>query len=61
MSAEDKLNEFAGKAKEGAGNLTGDQELQSEGKTDQVKAKAEGLVNDAKDKVEGIKNSLKND
>ncbi|GGH66473.1 CsbD family protein [Rothia aerolata] len=59
MTAGDKLNEFAGKAKEGLGKATGNSELQAEGKTDQAQAKTEGAINDAKDKAEGIKNSLK--
>ncbi|GAA1046341.1 CsbD family protein [Rothia amarae] len=61
MSAQDKLNEFAGKAKEGIGNATGNEELKAEGQTDQAQAKVADAANNAKDKVEGVKNSLKND
>ena len=35
---ENKSDELAGKAKETAGDATGDQDLQNEGKADQVKA-----------------------
>ncbi|HEV7915585.1 MAG TPA: CsbD family protein [Albitalea sp.] len=40
-----------GKAKEGAGSLTGNARLESEGKVDQVKGKAQAEVGDAKEKV----------
>ncbi|WP_346845715.1 CsbD family protein [uncultured Rothia sp.] len=60
MTAKDKLDEFAGKAKEGIGDVTGNEELKAEGQADQVQAKASDAVNDAKDKVEGVKNSLNN-
>ncbi|MDO4253032.1 MAG: CsbD family protein [Rothia sp. (in: high G+C Gram-positive bacteria)] len=63
--AENKLDELAGKAKESLGNVTGDSELETEGKTDQAQAKAAHAVNTAKEKIEGtlrgIKNSLKKD
>lgn len=60
MNAKDKMSEFAGKAKEGIGNATGNEELKAEGQTDQAQAKASDAVNSAKDKVEGVKNSLNN-
>lgn len=58
MTAKDKLNEFAGKAKEGVGNATGNEELKAEGQNDQAQAKASDAINDVKGKVEGVKNSF---
>ncbi len=43
---------MGGKAKEAAGNLTGDSKLQSEGKMDQAKGKVQSAVG-------GIKDALK--
>jgi len=51
MGAEDKTgnkaDELKGKAKEAAGNVTGDDELKSEGKGDQVK----GNIKQAGEKI----------
>ena len=40
-----------GRVKEAAGDLTGDKNLQREGKTDQASGKAKDAVDDAADKV----------
>jgi uncharacterized protein YjbJ (UPF0337 family) len=40
---------MGGKAKEAAGNLTGDSKLQSEGKMDQAKGKVQNAVGGIKD------------
>ncbi|MFW0111415.1 CsbD family protein [Rothia sp. CCM 9417] len=76
MAAEEKfengLDNLAGKAKEAGGKLTGNDHLEAEGKTDQVKAQAQDKVEDAKqavsdgiDKVKetfsGIADSFKKD
>lgn len=64
MSSQDK---FAGKAKEVAGKATGDEELESEGRTQNIKGKvqeageqvrdaAKGAVDAAKDAMSGDKN-----
>ncbi len=42
-----------GRAKEAAGDLTGDDELQREGKADQASGKIKGAVDSAKDKLTG--------
>ena len=54
--ADHKDEEFKGRAKEAAGDLTGDKDLQREGKVDQGSAKAKQKVSGAADK---IKNSLR--
>lgn len=56
MSAKDKIknaiDDAAGKAKEAAGNLTGDDQKKNEGKADQAKA-------DLKDAGEKVKDAFK--
>ena len=49
---DNKTDSFAGKAKETVGKATGDDELEAQGKGDQVKA-------DLKDGVEKIKDAFK--
>jgi len=44
-------DQMKGKIKEGAGKLTGDEKLKSEGKMDQAKGKVENAIGGAKDKV----------
>jgi uncharacterized protein YjbJ (UPF0337 family) len=44
-------DELEGRLKEAAGDLTGDKDLQREGKVDQAEGKAKGVVDDAGDKV----------
>jgi uncharacterized protein YjbJ (UPF0337 family) len=44
-------DEAKGRVKEAAGDLTGDKELQREGKTDQAAGKAKEGIDDAADKV----------
>ena len=50
MSTQDR---FEGKAKETAGKATGNEELESEGKTQHAKGKVEEKVDEAKDTVKG--------
>lgn len=50
--AKDKAEEFMGKAKESAGETTGDEGLKAEGKTEQIKA-------NLKQAGEKIKDALK--
>ncbi|WP_317492979.1 CsbD family protein [Haloechinothrix sp. LS1_15] len=59
MSAGDKFDELSGKAKEGAGKLTGDEDLEGEGKIEQAKAKAKESVEEVKDAAESAKNAAK--
>jgi uncharacterized protein YjbJ (UPF0337 family) len=49
-SAED----FKGRAKEAAGDLTDDDDLKNEGKVDQASAKVKDVADDAVDKVKGV-------
>ncbi len=53
MSGEDKLNnkteEWGGKAKEGLGNVTGDKDMQAEGKADQSKGSLKQAGENIKD------------
>ena len=58
---QNKADEFGGKAKEAAGKATGNQNLENEGKGDQVKANAKQGVQDAKDKVTEGLGKLKGD
>jgi uncharacterized protein YjbJ (UPF0337 family) len=44
-------DEAEGRIKEAAGDLTGDKDLQREGKVDQTEGKAKDAVDDAGDKV----------
>ena len=72
---ETKAKDFGGKAKEAFGDLTGDENLESEGRRDQGEAAAEGLkekaggigekigdgAREAVDKAKGFVDGLKND
>jgi uncharacterized protein YjbJ (UPF0337 family) len=44
---------MGGKAKEAAGDLTGDSKLQSEGKMDQGKGKVQNAIGGIKDAIKG--------
>jgi uncharacterized protein YjbJ (UPF0337 family) len=44
---------MGGKAKEAAGNLTGDSKLKSEGKMDQGKGKVQNAIGGIKDVIKG--------
>lgn len=52
---------LVGKAKEGLGNLTGNDRLKAEGETDQAKASAKQGVTDVKDAAHGVADSFKNE
>ncbi|MEJ5997799.1 CsbD family protein [Corynebacterium sp. H130] len=47
------FDEVAGKAKEAAGEATGNESLANEGRADQTKAQAKDAVTDAKNKILG--------
>lgn len=47
-----KSDDLKGRAKEAAGDLTGDKDLQRDGKTDQAKGSIKDKVTDAKNWVE---------
>jgi uncharacterized protein YjbJ (UPF0337 family) len=57
--ADDKVDDLKGRAKEAAGDLTGNDDLQREGKADQagasVKDKVNKVADAVKDKVDDLK------
>lgn len=62
MSADEKFNhktdKLEGQAKEGFGKLTGDKNLETEGKTQQSTADLKDKLTDAKDTIKGALNNL---
>jgi uncharacterized protein YjbJ (UPF0337 family) len=50
-------DDMKGRAKEAVGDLTGDKDLQREGKTEQAEGKVKDAVDRVTDKVKGIVNS----
>ncbi len=52
-------DDLKGRAKEAAGDLTNDDDLKREGKTDQASGKVKETVDDAKEKVEGAVDKVK--
>jgi uncharacterized protein YjbJ (UPF0337 family) len=56
---EGKFDEMKGRAKEAAGDLTDNDDLKREGKTDQAAGKVKQKVEDAKDWVEDKVDDLK--
>lgn len=53
MPNDGKQDQMAGKVKKGAGDLTGDDEMRNEGKTQEKKGSAKEKLEDAKDRVTG--------
>lgn len=51
-------DQIKGKAKQAAGDVTGDEELRQEGKLDEATGKVKDVVSDAKDKVEGAVDAI---
>jgi uncharacterized protein YjbJ (UPF0337 family) len=49
-----KSDQVKGKAKEAAGSLTGDEDLEAEGKADRRAGKAKEKLDHAKDKVDDV-------
>ena len=49
-----EFDELKGRAKEAAGDLTGDEDLKREGKIDQAAGKVKNLVGRASDKIKGV-------
>ncbi|MDQ3642581.1 MAG: CsbD family protein [Actinomycetota bacterium] len=49
-----EFDELKGRAKEAAGDLTGDEDLKREGKIDQTTGKVKALVGRASDKIKGV-------
>ncbi len=56
-----KMDDLSGKAKEGVGKVTGNDELESEGKTDQAKSSVKEGAREVKEGLEGVKDSLTGD
>lgn len=55
------MDKARGKLKEVAGKITGNERLEAEGKTDQVKTKIRETAKSVRERAEGIKDSLKRD
>jgi uncharacterized protein YjbJ (UPF0337 family) len=54
----ERTDETKGRVKEAAGDITGDKDLQREGKADQAGAKVKGKVGDA---VDSVKDTIRRD
>jgi uncharacterized protein YjbJ (UPF0337 family) len=52
-------DDLKGRVKEAAGDLTDNEDLEREGKTDQAAGKAKEMLGDAKDKAEGAVDAVK--
>jgi len=52
-------DELKGRVKEAAGDLTGNDDLEREGKTDRAAGKVKDLIDDAKEKVDDAVDSVK--
>jgi uncharacterized protein YjbJ (UPF0337 family) len=57
---DNKAQDLGGKAKEGVGNVTGDENLAQQGRNDQAKASVKNAVNDAKEGVKDAMDKVKN-
>lgn len=55
----EKSDQMKGRAKEAAGDLTDDDDLKREGKTDRLAGKAKEKAGDAKDKVDDLTDKVK--
>jgi uncharacterized protein YjbJ (UPF0337 family) len=51
--------EYKGRAKEAVGDLTGDKDMQRDGKADQASGKVKQVAEDVKDKVEDTVDAVK--
>lgn len=52
-------DELKGRVKEAAGDLTGNDDLEREGKTDRAAGKVKDFIDDAKEKVDDAVDSVK--
>ena len=59
MANEDKFDQLAGKAKEAAGQFSGDKDLEAEGKLQGAEGKAKEFIDDAKSTAGAIKDRVK--
>lgn len=53
-----KGNEYAGRAREKVGDMTDNEEMQSEGATQETKGKAQGAWGDVKEKAGDLKDKF---
>lgn len=53
-----KLDEFKGKAKQAAGDLTDNEDLRDEGKRDEAKGEGKQFIGKVKDAVEDAKDAV---
>ena len=56
MASDAKKDEAKGRIKEAAGDLTGDRDLENEGKVDRASGTAKSKIDRAADKVKGLFN-----
>ncbi|MCK6096062.1 CsbD family protein [Micrococcus sp. EYE_162] len=56
---QNSMDKAAGKAKEGLGKVSGDDEMRAEGTTQSTAADAKGAVQDAGDKLKGAAQGIK--
>ncbi|MEU8710280.1 CsbD family protein [Streptomyces sp. NPDC048565] len=61
MTDKSAMDKLKGKAKEATGKATGDRRKETEGKSDQAKAKAEDKLGATGDRAKGLKDSLTDD
>uniref|UniRef100_A0AAU3GVI2 CsbD family protein n=1 Tax=Streptomyces sp. NBC_01401 TaxID=2903854 RepID=A0AAU3GVI2_9ACTN len=61
MTDKSAMDKLKGKAKEATGKVTGDRRKETEGKSDQAKAKAEDALGATGDRAKGLKDSLTDD
>lgn len=52
-------DDLKGRVKEAAGDLTGDEDLEREGKTDRAAGKIKDVIDDAKDKLDDAVDAVK--
>lgn len=52
-------DDIKGRAKEAVGDLTDDDDLKKEGRTDRAAGKAKSVVDDAKEKLDGAVDAVK--
>jgi uncharacterized protein YjbJ (UPF0337 family) len=53
-----KGNEYAGRGRKAVGDVTDNEEMQSEGAAQEMKGKAQGAWGDVKDKAEDVKDKF---
>lgn len=52
-------DELKGRVKQAAGDLTGDEDLHREGRTDEAAGKAKRILDEAKDKLDDVVDGIK--